>query len=219
MEKKTRQELLLLLAQKGGAAHSVGATTVALAKELGASQQTVSRWMLELEREGKIVRTPLGARLSQSAHGELKALHARLAEMFSKKSGEIFLEGKLVSGFGDGGYYLSLGGYRRQFEKKLGFAPFPGTLNVFLSSADDLRARAELDAKSGIPISGFSSRERKFGPAKCFKAEINSKAPCAVIIPSRSHYGNETLEIMAPQNLRKTLGLRQGSAVRVKIAL
>ncbi|MFA6049304.1 MAG: DUF120 domain-containing protein [Candidatus Micrarchaeia archaeon] len=216
MEKKTRLELLVLLAQKGGLKHSVEATTLSLAKELGVSQQTASRWMLELGRERKISRTQSGIRLSPAAGLELEGLRAQL-EGISQKSGEIFLEGKLVSGFGDGSYYLAQEGYARQFREKLGFEPFPGTLNVLLAGAEDLQARAMLDSREGIPISGFSSRERKFGGAKCFKAEINSKAMGAVIIPQRSHYGNETVEIISPKNLRKTLGLKQGVTVRVKV--
>ena len=218
MEKKTKLELLVLLAQKGGLKHSVGNTALSLAKELGVSQQTASRWMLELERERKISRTPLGIRLSQAAGEELERLQAQL-DGISQGSGEIFLEGRLVSGFGDGCYYLSQDGYAKQFREKLGFEPFFGTINVLLAGAQDLQARAMLDAKAGIPISGFSSRERKFGGAKCFKAEINSKAIGAVIIPERSHYGNETVEIISPKNLRKTLGLKSGATVRVKVEL
>ncbi len=219
MKEKTVLELLLCLAQKGALKHSVAETTISLSRELGVPQQTISRKLSELERERKVLKTGLGLRLSESAEKELRELQGRLNEVFSQKKGELFLEGKLVSGFGDGAYYLSQEGYEKQFCEKLGFAPFPGTLNVLLSGAEDLNARTQLDSAKGILISGFSGRERKFGGAKCFKAEINSKAQGAVIIPERSHYGSEIVELIAPQNLRKTLGLKQGSVVRLKISV
>ncbi len=219
MKEKTIPDLLIFLAQKGALNHSVAETTVSLAKEMGVSQQTISRKVSGLERERKVLKTGLGLRLSESAEKELRELQGRLNGVFSQKKGELFLEGKLVSGFGDGAYYLSQEGYERQFCEKLGFTPFPGTLNVLLAGAEDLKARTRLDSAKGIPITGFSGGERKFGGAKCFAAEINSKAQGAVIIPERSHYGSEIVELIAPKNLRKTLGLKQGSVVRLKISL
>ena len=33
---------------------------------------------------------------------------------------------------GEGSYYMSLKGYKKQFKEKLGYEPFPGTLNLKL---------------------------------------------------------------------------------------
>jgi riboflavin kinase, archaea type len=39
---------------------------------------------------------------------------------------------KIASGLEQGQYFISRVGYSRQFVEKLGFVPFPGTLNVLL---------------------------------------------------------------------------------------
>ena len=36
------------------------------------------------------------------------------------------LKGKIVTGLGEGAYYMSLDGYKSQFASILGFIPFPG---------------------------------------------------------------------------------------------
>ena len=42
------------------------------------------------------------------------------------------MRGRVVGGLGQGQYYISRKGYRHQFIQKLGFVPFPGTLNIKL---------------------------------------------------------------------------------------
>ena len=42
------------------------------------------------------------------------------------------MRGKILSGLGQAQYFLTREGYSRQFAAKLGFVPFPGTLNVLL---------------------------------------------------------------------------------------
>ena len=43
------------------------------------------------------------------------------------------IEGEIVSGLGKGSYFLSQEFYTKEFEKNLGFIPYPGTLNVIVS--------------------------------------------------------------------------------------
>ena len=40
------------------------------------------------------------------------------------------LEGEVTSGLGKGKYYMSKQVYQEEFDDKLGFRPFPGTLNL-----------------------------------------------------------------------------------------
>ena len=42
----------------------------------------------------------------------------------------VLIKGKVISGMGEGRYYTEQDGYIQQFKEKLGFIPFPGTLNV-----------------------------------------------------------------------------------------
>jgi riboflavin kinase len=67
----------------------------------------------------------------------------------------------------------------------------------------------------GVEIAGFSSGDRTFGSLRCFPCWI-SGIEGAVIIPERSHYGFDILEIISPKNLRKALSLNDGDEVKVE---
>jgi len=208
--------LLLLLGRQGAATRPVSETTASLAAELGVSQQTTSRWLLQLSAEGLIERTGAGIRLTEKAEKDLNLLFSFPKQ---KPPASLALSGRVVPGIHDGKYYMSLPGYARQFEKKLGFTPFPGTLNLKLSSPADVEAKQKISSLAGITISSFKQSDRFFGPAKCFPATINNKIRGAVILPSRSHYGSDIIEVIAPVSLRKRLGLRNNSAVRLLTGL
>ena len=53
----------------------------------------------------------------------------------------IMLEGTLFTGLGEGAYYVTRDDYRKQFIEKLGFDPYPGTLNIKLTSDYDMKQR------------------------------------------------------------------------------
>jgi riboflavin kinase len=65
-----------------------------------------------------------------------------------------------------------------------------------------------------IVIQGFSDGERTFGAGKCYLITING-IKSAVIIPERTHYPANLLEIIAPVNLREKLHLRDGDEVNI----
>ncbi|MCI4328530.1 MAG: DUF120 domain-containing protein, partial [Thermoplasmata archaeon] len=76
--------------------------------------------------------------------------------------GRLKFSGEVASGLGEGRYYLSQPGYMLQFAERLGYSPYPGTLNLRVG-ADD---RARLDAArhwKGIRIDGFEAGGRTFG--------------------------------------------------------
>jgi len=123
------------------------------------------------------------------------------------------LTGKLITGLGEGQYYISLEGYRTQFIEKLGFTPYPGTLNIKLDSPSiDIRKGISADLK----ISGFTKDNRTFGRGSCFNIMIMD-IKGAVIVPERTHYPEDIIEIIAPVNLRKYLNLVDGSTVEVEV--
>jgi riboflavin kinase len=212
MRKKTYLDLLILLLQSGGG-DTVFATTGDIARELGISQQSASRWMIELEREGFLKRGHSTISLTDKAVEELRRLYCILRSSFEEEF-PIRISGYAVSGLKDGQYYLSLPQYVKQFEKKLGFSPFPGTLNVVI---DDRDKKLMLGRMRGIIVDGFSIGRRVLGKVKCFPAVINDKVEGAIVLPERSHYNSGTVEIISKHNLRKTLKLKDGSRVRIKV--
>ncbi|MDP2841884.1 MAG: DUF120 domain-containing protein, partial [Candidatus Methanoperedens sp.] len=100
-----------------------------------------------------------------------------------------------------------------QFIEKLGFTPYPGTLNVKLDTPSvDIRKGISAD----LEISGFTKDNRTFGRGSCFNIMIMD-IKGAVIVPERTHYPEDIIEIIAPVNLRKYLKLRDGSTVEVEV--
>jgi riboflavin kinase len=117
-------------------------------------------------------------------------------------------KGRVTTGLGEGQYYISLDGYRKQFVEKLGFEPYPGTLNLKLKEPF-----AQHEA-SAVSIIGFKDASRTFGGGKCYPVMIDG-VKAAIIRPDRSSYPLNLVEIIAPVNLRKTLGLKDGDEVEV----
>lgn len=212
---------LLALAKLGCAEKYVLVSSSRLAKELDVSQQTAARRLKQLEDRGYAAReiSPRGqsVRLTSKGVEKLRELQSELGKIFESYGQHAFvISGEVSSGMGEGRYYMELEGYKRQFKEKLGFEPYPGTLNLRLKKQEDIGARRALQNLSGIQISGFQNAGRTFGAVKCFRAAIG-KTSGAVIIPARSHYGFETLEVIAPKKIRSAERLKEGSVVTVKV--
>jgi riboflavin kinase len=213
---------LLKLAEMGAHRRTAKISTDYLAQKLDISQQTASRYLIELDRMGWIKRTatPDGCliRITDVGTRELGKLHQTLRfVMEATYPPSITLEGTVFTGLGEGAYYISKEKYRKQFMEKLGFDPYPGTLNLKLTSEYDLKARNELEAYPAVEIAGFTNEDRTFGSVKCYPVIIQNKVKGALITALRSHYDVSVLEIIAPLPLRKTLNLKDGHKVKIEV--
>jgi riboflavin kinase len=218
----TLLQALITLGQMGAIRTQTRISTMALAQELSVSQQTASRYMVDLEKQGYIERYPSSQgthiQVTQSGYGILEALYLSLKQLLQEQPRALEFDGVLVSGLGEGAYYVQLQGYSEQFAQKLGFTPYPGTLNLRLS-LDHFWVKKELESLPAIIITSFHTQRRTFGQVKCFRATINDIAEGAIILINRTHHDDRIIEIIAPQNLRKTLELTEGSSVHVSISL
>lgn len=208
---KTQLDLLLLLLKLKAHAAPARVSTTQLAGELGLSQQTMSRWLVGMERNGLVERKLGAVSLTQKAVSELARVKTDLDAVFESKRKTVF-SGKLFTGLGEGGYYISQSQYVNFIEKKLGFAPFPGTLNLRLSEPS---RRITLSGMNGLRIPGFESKGRAFGALIAYPAKINGKERGAVVVPERTHYGDDVLEIVSKERLRKKLRINDGDEVEV----
>jgi riboflavin kinase len=123
----------------------------------------------------------------------------------------IKLTGKIFSGAREGEKFVSLPWVRRQIEEKLCFAPYPGTLNLILSE-ESTRHRKLLETVSSTeicPVEGYSS-------GMLYKAQVG-KLKCAIVIPKVANYPEDCLEIIAAENLREKLKLRDGKSITVTV--
>lgn len=214
--------MLLKLAEMGTYKRTAKISTDYLAKKLGISQQTASRYLIELEREGWIKRiiSPGGSLIKVEEPGvlELQKLFSELKVLMEKPyPPSVTLEGTVFTGLGEGAYYIGKESYRQQIIEKLNFEPYPGTLNLKLSSDYDVKTRIELDAYPAIEVKGFQNEDRSFGLVKCYPAVIGNAVKGALVTALRSHYDASVLEIIAPVCLRKALHLKDGNKIKVEV--
>jgi riboflavin kinase len=207
----------------GGHKRQIFLGTNDFGKIIGTSQQTASRRLLELMSEGYVTRelTTKGQNITLTERGvaTLKDVYHALKIGFEEAAHIIFLNGVVFSGFGEGAYYVTKSGYKDQFVERLGFKPYPGTLNLRLRSITDIKARKDLEALPSIVVKGFINGERTYGDVKCFKVLINEKTEGAILMIHRTHYGQDVLEVVAEESLRKKLKLKDGDLVQLKILL
>ncbi|MBO3839360.1 MAG: DUF120 domain-containing protein [Thermoproteota archaeon] len=126
----------------------------------------------------------------------------------------IIVKGSIFSGEGKGRFFVNIPWVTRQFSEKLGFKPYPGTLNIRL--LPEYKAIVGIiDNHKGIEI----EPEEGFYSGKCFKAVIAGRIEGAIVIPQVPYYPEGMLEVIAPVNLRGTLGLRDGDELEITILL
>jgi len=210
---QTLKEIALLGALK----NKIEISSFELAEKLETSQQTASRYLLELDKERMITRefgikkqlieiTSLGEDALQKEHLD----YQHIFELTHR----IYFKGKVVSGLGEGRYYTEQLGYAQQFKEKLGFVPFPGTLNVEIEFVERNKLRL-LKNHNAIYIDEFKTKNRTFGAVRCFHAKINNTSG-AIVLPVRSHYSN-ILEFISKDHLRKKLDLKDGDTADIMI--
>ena len=221
---------LKLVALDGALTGRVTVTCAALADQLDASNQTASRRLQQLEDADYIDReiTGDGQRVSLTDAGEraLQREYADYRRLFEDDT-DVRLSGRVTSGMGEGSHYISLPGYMTQFRERLGYEPFPGTLNVELDE-DSVRERARMDALDPVPIDGWETDDRTYGPAFCWPATVERTPPegtdaeryetVHVIAPERTHHGDDQLELIAPEKLRTELGITDGDHLTIHVS-
>ena len=172
----TMTELLL----RGAQHNFIEVTTTDLGKDIKRSQQSASRHLLDLETAGFIERLKKGQKfrikITGRGYSEVESLFSILKAAMESAPFTIDFEGIVVSGMGEGAYYMSLDGYRKQFKERLGFEPYPGTLNVKLVDQIFMNAKREIDKYNSVFIDGFSDSTRTYGWVKCYIANINNGA-------------------------------------------
>lgn len=210
-------QLLKQLAQQGAERSPVVATSGELGRRLGVSQQAADRYLLRLAEHGLLLRsmaarrqrlslTPAGiAFLRKEYHG-----YRRIFE----GPGRLAFDGQVASGLGEGRYYLSQPGYLLQFTERLGYSPYPGTLNVRVGDEEFRRVSAVKDW-IGIRIDGFQATGRTFGGATCFAARLSGRN-CHLIMPDRTHH-KDVVEFIAGECLRDSLVVKDGDTIHAEI--
>ncbi len=200
--------LLKILAQAGGDHAPVVMTSREAGEKLEVSQQAADRYLVHLAELGFPTRALAARRqrllLTPQAVELLRKEFHGYRRIFEGPS-RLRFTGTVVSGLGEGRYYLSQPGYVIQFSERLGYQPYPGTLNVRLPQTELLKV-GMIQHWNGVRIDGFQASGRTFGGATCHPARLKGH-PCHLIVPDRSHY-KDVVEFIAPEFLLETLHLR-----------
>ena len=219
------QHLLTLtqLLNKGAKHNFIPITTSSLGKSINKSQQAASKHLLELEQDGFIERITSGknvsVKITTKGYSEMSKLSSILKTSLESAPSFVELKGTLVSGMGEGAYYMSLKGYTKQFKEKLGYIPFPGTLNVKLTKKEHIETVSQFYNRDCVLIKGFSDEKRTYGWVKCFNAKLNNSINCDLIILERTHHDNSIIELISQVNIRKSAKLKDGSNLTIKISI
>ena len=211
------------VALDGGLRGSVKVSCASLGDRLDASSQTASRRLQRLESADYVDREVVsdGQWVSVTDEGEavLRREYADYRRIFESDVA-LTLSGHVTGGMGEGRHYISLPGYMEQFRSRLGYEPFPGTLNVDLTE-ESVRARAEMASVDAVDIDGWEDDERTFGPAHCYAATVERDGrtyePAHIIVPERTHHDESSLELIAPDRLRDVLDLDDGDELTVSV--
>jgi riboflavin kinase len=214
------------LLSKGARHNFVEITTADLGKRIGRSQQAASKHLLELENSGYLERVKRGqkfaVRITDKGFNEIQDLYSSFRTALELSPSTVNFEGNVVSGMGEGAYYMSLSGYKKQFKDRLGYVPYPGTLNIRLVDQLFMNARRELGKhQAAVFIDGFSDGTRTYGWVKCYRARINDSKSleAAVLVLERTHYDDTMLEVIAPVPIKQTAGIKNGDKIRVQVQL
>ncbi len=134
-------------------------------------------------------------------------------------SRDILVKGVVFSDLGRAGAFLGLDWVRDAIRERLGFEPFPGTLNVRARGAD--LARWDQVRRHGGKIV-LSSPDPAFCNAFLFTGSLEGwEAPpgprerIAVVVPEVAEYPADKLEIIAPVSLKQTRSVRDGDELTV----
>lgn len=218
------QHILTLaeLFTKGARYNFIPITTSSLGKSIKKSQQAASKHLLELEANGYIERLRSGqkvsVRITTKGHADIVKIFSTLKSSLESIPAYLEFKGTISSGMGEGAYYMSMKGYTKQFKTKLGYIPFPGTLNVKLKDKESIEAKRSLDAYPAILVDGFSDDKRTYGWVKCYPAKIDNIA-AALILLERTHHDDSIIELISKVNIKKAIKLSTGSKISIRVPL
>ncbi|MHA2174550.1 MAG: DUF120 domain-containing protein [Candidatus Hodarchaeales archaeon] len=220
-------DILVTLGKMGGSRRMVTCTTSELGNQIGISQQTTSRKLVEMENKNLIVRkysqrgnsiriTPKGVANLEQIFKDLWMILTSSGREISEK---IILRGKVITGMAEGAFYMGKQAYREQFSMMLGYTPFPGTLNLQILDDQTLSNFERLSRLPAKFISGFKEDDRVYGKVFIWPATLlirDKSIPSAIVRPDRTHHSNQ-IELIAEKNIKNTYGVQDGDELEVII--
>lgn len=223
--------ILIHLLSLGAKENPAEVTSGQFSRILGKSQQTASKMLIELEKGNLIERIKnnkkFKIKVTEAGYELIKDLQNTINQALDNPKPRPIFIGRIVTGMGEGAYYMSLKGYKNQFKEKLGYEPYPGTLNIKLEERFYRERKKEIISYPNIYINGFNNNNRTFGWVKCFPTVImpegrnnkereNIRIESAVLLLERTHHDNSLIEVISPVCIKETANLKTGDLVSIE---
>lgn len=117
------------------------------------------------------------------------------------------LSGNVITGLGKSALFTELDWAKKQFIDKLGFDPYPGTLNIHLTEDRTISNWQTLQDTVAYTIYGSKAEDCD---ARCYPVYIADQYTGAIVLPLIENYPADQIEIIAPIPLRQSLSLQDG---------
>ena len=122
---------------------------------------------------------------------------------------EGYSKGKLISGTGKGSYFVKI--FSELMKKKLGFMPFPGTLNLKIEIIPPFNKTKKIVLK-----------KEGFGDVDCYPVVVwdrflRNHFKGYLLRPHKTIHPEDIVEIIASVSLRKELQLTDGDEVQCEL--
>jgi CTP-dependent riboflavin kinase len=122
----------------------------------------------------------------------------------------ITITGRIVSGIKKGAYFTQLEWVQDQCQEKLGFKPYPGTLNLEIE-AEAIPIVDALRQGEGIEL---ASPDADFCSGHVYRVSVMGVSG-AIVAPAEdvSVHGKNIIEIIAPISLKEALDVKDGDEI------
>ncbi|MFQ5903777.1 MAG: DUF120 domain-containing protein [Candidatus Binatia bacterium] len=124
------------------------------------------------------------------------------------------ITGVIFSDLGQGTSFMALDWVQRVLREKLGFSPYPATLNLRLESEKETALWKEIQRDTrGMDVFPPDS---SFCDARVFPVKIEGKLRGAVLLPEVKGYPADKIEVIAPVRLKDELQLQDGERIALE---
>ncbi len=126
------------------------------------------------------------------------------------------ITGKIVSGVKQGAFFTQLDWFQEQCLEKLGYKPYPGTLNLEISAEDVPKAGA-IEQEAEIE---FIPPDSTYCSGKAFPVNVDS-IRAAIIMPAKEVrvHGKNIIELISEVKLKDALSVDDGDYLEVTVEI
>lgn len=124
------------------------------------------------------------------------------------------ITGAMATGLGKATGFTSLDWARQAFRDRLGIDPYPGTVNVIVTSDQERAAWRLVKSWRGIML---PPPRPDWCNSRCYLARINDRIDAAIVLPEIESYPEDQIELIAAVAVRGMLNLKDGDPVVIDV--